>query len=118
MERDSLLAHGASFLLQDRLFLSSDFHIAHVCRTCGSVLSTSIFQSATSLHVAEHSETRRDNKQVLCRYCLEGNTEAANVQGATSKKGKNVTRISLPFVFRYLISELAAMNIRICVDVE
>lgn len=83
------------------------------------MLSTSIFQGANnSLHVAEHSEARREHKQVLCRYCLDGNVEAASAQSVASKKGKNVTRISMPFVFRYLISELAAMNIRICVDVE
>jgi DNA-directed RNA polymerase I subunit RPA2 len=39
MERDSLLAHGTSFLLQDRLFKCSDEHEAHVCRRCGSILA-------------------------------------------------------------------------------
>jgi DNA-directed RNA polymerase I subunit RPA2 len=31
MERDSLLSHGASFLLHDRLMNSSDKHLAYVC---------------------------------------------------------------------------------------
>ena len=38
MERDSLLAHGASFLLQDRLMNCSDIHTGWVCKTCGSML--------------------------------------------------------------------------------
>jgi DNA-directed RNA polymerase I subunit RPA2 len=39
MERDSLLAHGVSFLLQDRLMNCSDYSQASVCTTCGSILS-------------------------------------------------------------------------------
>src|ERR1700735_2830768 len=39
MERDALLAHGTSFLLQDRLMNCSDYSTAWVCRTCGSIIS-------------------------------------------------------------------------------
>merc|ERR1712187_854059 len=39
MERDSLLAHGAAFLLHDRLMRCSDFDVAYVCPLCGSVLT-------------------------------------------------------------------------------
>ncbi|KAJ3197967.1 hypothetical protein HDU82_001337, partial [Entophlyctis luteolus] len=39
MERDSLLAHGVSFILQDRLMNCSDYSQCHVCRLCGSILS-------------------------------------------------------------------------------
>eukprot|EP00002_Diphylleia_rotans_P023586 TRINITY_DN4640_c0_g1_i2.p1 TRINITY_DN4640_c0_g1~~TRINITY_DN4640_c0_g1_i2.p1 ORF type:complete len:1096 (-),score=200.23 TRINITY_DN4640_c0_g1_i2:837-4124(-) len=40
MERDSLLAHGVSFLLHDRLMNSSDYHKSAVCTSCGSILAT------------------------------------------------------------------------------
>lgn len=49
MERDSLLAHGASFLLHDRLHNSSDRHLALVCRRCGSMLSTYSLPAAASV---------------------------------------------------------------------
>jgi len=49
MERDSLLAHGASFLLHDRLHNSSDRHLALVCRACGSMLSTYSLPAAASV---------------------------------------------------------------------
>lgn len=39
MERDSLLAHGASMMINDRLMGSSDYSHAYACRMCGSILS-------------------------------------------------------------------------------
>jgi DNA-directed RNA polymerase I subunit RPA2 len=40
MERDSLLAHGAAFCLNDRLMKCSDYSEGYVCTKCGSILST------------------------------------------------------------------------------
>lgn len=39
MERDALLAHGASYLLQDRLMNCSDYSTSYICRDCGSLIS-------------------------------------------------------------------------------
>jgi len=39
MERDSLLSHGVSFLLHDRLLNCSDTHNTSVCSSCGSILT-------------------------------------------------------------------------------
>lgn len=51
MERDALLAHGAAFLLQDRLMNCSDATMSWICRGCGSFLST---QTAVSQALAPH----------------------------------------------------------------
>ncbi|OKL61570.1 DNA-directed RNA polymerase I subunit RPA2 [Talaromyces atroroseus] len=53
MERDSLLAHGCAFLLQDRLMNCSDSQRAWICRDCGSFLSTQVAVSSagTSMDV-------------------------------------------------------------------
>ena len=40
MERDALIGHGTSFLLQDRLLNCSDYTQTPVCRSCGSILTT------------------------------------------------------------------------------
>lgn len=45
MERDSLLAHGASFCLNDRLMKCSDYSEGYVCCKCGSILSTYLNRS-------------------------------------------------------------------------
>lgn len=45
MERDALIAHGTSFLLQDRLMNCSDYSTAWVCRTCGSLITLGFDES-------------------------------------------------------------------------
>ncbi|CAO1613300.1 unnamed protein product [Jaminaea pallidilutea] len=49
MERDALLAHGTSFMLQDRLMNCSDYSTAYVCRSCGSLNSLGYEDPSTSL---------------------------------------------------------------------
>ena len=44
MERDSIIAHGAAFLLHERLLNSSDRHRAVGCDRCGSILSATAKQ--------------------------------------------------------------------------
>jgi len=39
MERDALLAHGAAYLLHDRLHACSDYAVQEVCTACGSLLA-------------------------------------------------------------------------------
>ncbi|CAN8074280.1 unnamed protein product [Agarophyton chilense] len=85
MERDGLLAHGASFLLRDRLAMASDMHIVRICTGCGSLLGPS---------------SRKSEPGILCRLCVENGRES------TTEK------VAMPYSFKYLTNELAAMNIR------
>ncbi len=48
MERDALLAHGAAYLLHDRLHTCSDYTVMEVCSACGSLLSPNQFIPAAS----------------------------------------------------------------------
>ncbi|XP_031127210.1 DNA-directed RNA polymerase I subunit 2 [Ipomoea triloba] len=98
MERDSLLAHGAAYLLHDRLHTSSDHHIADVCSICGSILTSSLIQppKREMRHIAGLPPAR-DPKKVVCVAC---------------KTSKGMETVSMPYVFKYLAAELAAMNIK------
>jgi DNA-directed RNA polymerase I subunit RPA2 len=49
MERDTMIAHGASFCLQDRLLYSSDLDYVHACSRCGSIVSVSKVKPARDL---------------------------------------------------------------------
>uniref|UniRef100_A0A8D0HDK0 DNA-directed RNA polymerase subunit beta n=1 Tax=Sphenodon punctatus TaxID=8508 RepID=A0A8D0HDK0_SPHPU len=96
MERDALLAHGTSFLLHDRLFNCSDRSVAHVCVKCGSLLSPLLEKPPPSWS-ATH------NRKYNCTVC---------------KRSDTVETISVPYVFRYFVAELAAMNIKVKLDVK
>lgn len=65
----------------------------HVCRTCGSIVSP-ISLPATSL---------TPQRAIQCRVCQ-------------SSKGIHV--VAIPYVFRYLVSELLAMNVKLVLDVN
>ncbi|KAL0700208.1 hypothetical protein Bca4012_056330 [Brassica carinata] len=99
MERDSLLAHGASYLLHDRLHTSSDHHIAHVCSLCGSLLTSSVMivQQKKLIREIAKLPPGRAPKKVTCDSC---------------KTSKGMETVAIPYVFRYLAAELASMNIK------
>nr|XP_002131003.1 DNA-directed RNA polymerase I subunit RPA2-like [Ciona intestinalis]XP_018667297.1 DNA-directed RNA polymerase I subunit RPA2-like [Ciona intestinalis] len=97
MERDALLAHGCAMLLYDRLLTSSDCSKARLCEKCGSLLTTMIEkeQDGTHVHLSE--------QKWICRAC---------------HTGDHIVLVDIPFVYRYLVNELAAMNIKTILSVE
>lgn len=107
MERDSLLAHGAAYLLHDRLHYCSDYHVLDVCKTCGSIVSL--------LHKPSPSERvfsglgssvavgRQADKAATCLVC-EGK--------------RRPERAAVPYVLEYLVAELAVMSIKVKLDVK
>jgi DNA-directed RNA polymerase I subunit RPA2 len=106
MERDALLSHGASFLLHDRLMNSSDRHLAYVCRSCGSFIGPSfsrdsVISAAQAGPVTVLTALASSHVKVACRGCTE-----------------RASSVALPYVFRYLAYELAAMNIKVSMGVQ
>jgi DNA-directed RNA polymerase I subunit RPA2 len=123
MERDSLIAHGVSFLLHDRLMNCSDYHTTFACRECGSLIAAQNksrrmrkqpqFTKPVDFEQPEQSVSapakmvQAPNKDsasnVLCRVCNHGN---------------EICVVAVPYVFMYLVNELAAMNIRMTLDIK
>ncbi|KAM0684280.1 hypothetical protein MDAP_000048 [Mitosporidium daphniae] len=93
MERDSLLAHGTAFLLHDRLMNCSDYTQMHACVKCGDILS--ILAPSRKSHGHEFN--------LKCTGC--------GASGAS-----NIVVVALPYVYRYLVSELMVMNVRLKMD--
>ncbi|KAL5564528.1 hypothetical protein UlMin_027692, partial [Ulmus minor] len=104
MERDSMLAHGASYLLHDRLHTCSDHHIADVCSICGSILTTSFLQPPKrNVREIGGLPPVRASRKVTCHAC---------------QTGRGMETVAMPFVFRYLAAELAAMNIKMTLQLS
>jgi len=111
MERDSLLSHGTAFLLHDRLLNCSDRHIAYACRRCGDLLSPATERSAI-LSAGQRSSDSGKMLRVFCRNakCCNAVRDEANDDA--------VQPIILPYVYRYLANELAAMNIKMKMNIN
>ena len=146
MERDALIAHGTSFLLQDRLMNCSDYSTAWVCRTCGSLISLGYEDVSLGDMVVGNSGSLKPTGPggEYCRVCraaadhqdeLERQALATgqhlqrpvadvhvaissrNVLGRASKGG-DLDVVAVPYVFRYLCAELASMGIAVSLAVQ
>ena len=143
MERDALLAHGTSFLLQDRLMNCSDYSTAWVCRTCGSMASLGYDDVGIAKQIGYGSASARlggpDGTQYYAEdlatgpggeYCRVCRAEAEKGEkekkiGASMRfesmaqemnshnQGADMDVVAVPFVFRLLVAELASMAIQI-----
>ncbi|CAN6293084.1 unnamed protein product [Urochloa humidicola] len=93
--------YGSSYLLHDRLHSCSDYHIADVCSLCGSLLTATVIKSDAQKKAKREMlglPTVRPQKNLACQAC---------------KTSKGMETVAMPYVFRYLASELAAMNIKL-----
>ncbi|KAJ7098696.1 hypothetical protein B0H15DRAFT_878516 [Mycena belliarum] len=145
MERDALIAHGTSFLLQDRLMNCSDYSTAWVCRSCGSLVSLGYEDiSLGEVAMGESSALRPAGPGGeycrVCRAAAEQQDERERAELAAghavpppqpdvrvaissqhvlgrASKGGDLDIVAVPYVFRYLCAELASMGIAVSLSV-
>lgn len=114
MERDSLLSHGTAFLLQDRLLNCSDRHVAYACCRCGDLLMSTT--ERCTVQTTGQSVNEAVNKPKLRLFC-----RTPSCIKATKREDGNdeaVEPIVLPYVYRYLVNELAGMNIKMKLEIK
>ncbi|EGV64922.1 DNA-directed RNA polymerase I subunit rpa2 [Yamadazyma tenuis] len=118
MERDALIGHGTAFLLQDRLLNCSDYTHTSLCKDCGSLLTT----QASVPRIGSMSSIRcRSCSKKLESFSNEFINESDIWEDGQGKKfvgGENTTTVAIPFVLKYLDSELAAMGIKLKYNVQ
>lgn len=90
MERDGILAYGASFMLRDRLFHNSDESFGHACRKCGTMLTVIRRPSG-------------EDTDYVCKGC---------------GTGDHLAVVEIPYVYKLLTNELAACNIGVSMKVD
>eukprot|EP00746_Dinoflagellata_sp_MGD_P158454 gnl/MRDRNA2_/MRDRNA2_86477_c0_seq1.p1 gnl/MRDRNA2_/MRDRNA2_86477_c0~~gnl/MRDRNA2_/MRDRNA2_86477_c0_seq1.p1 ORF type:complete len:1158 (-),score=-4.77 gnl/MRDRNA2_/MRDRNA2_86477_c0_seq1:55-3315(-) len=110
MERDSLLAHGASFLLQDRLCRSSDSATIVLCRRCGSLVSSPLSKIFKTTFTA-------NNDSKLFSLCNNDEDQETFSKCILCDKSDQICFVVLPYVIRHLAVELAAMNVKIQIEI-
>ncbi|KAH7827721.1 putative DNA-directed RNA polymerase I subunit RPA2 [Monocercomonoides exilis] len=114
MERDSLIAHGVSFIMQDRLLHCSDEHETHICTKCGSLVSVVLrdrqpsssqsggMDKAQTTGMGQHQEgASTGNSGLQERVCL------------LCGSGEYVGKVRIPYVLLYLANEIAGMNLKL-----
>ena len=139
MERDSLIAHGVSFLLHDRLMNCSDYHTTFACRECGSLIAAQNKSkrvrkqqmqrvgngiAAAQKQAPSSSMNDGDDAQQTITVAAKAvqtqsqKDAASNVMCRVCNHGSEICVVAVPYVFMYLVNELAAMNIRLTLDIK
>ena len=130
MERDALLAHGTAYLLQDRLMNCSDYSTAWVCRSCGSMVSIGYEDVGLGSDIGLGEPFQGTRSEAGGEYCRVCRAEEQERHAKLKKKDQisfgllgdkpdilsqqgGLDVIAVPYVFRYLASELCALGVNL-----
>ncbi|KJP90237.1 hypothetical protein AK88_00085 [Plasmodium fragile] len=100
MERDGLISHGCSFIINERFLMNSDGHECFVCPQCGLILSP-IMQFTCSGEMVKGRSIGGKSKIAVCKSC-----------------GVSCKIVYVPYVLRYLLNELICLNVTIRLNIK
>ena len=103
MERDVMIAHGASNFCKERLYDASDKYSAHVCRKCGLLAAVNAGLRGSYGGVIGKKDGMSEFTIHRCGTC--GNTT-------------DFARVDIPYAYKLLSQELQTINVvpRLVVD--
>jgi len=97
MERDCILAHGASYFLSDRLLDSSDPFIIHICGSCGLLASLTFDGSGFFCRVWSTADPSKKS------------SNTGKYVGSQTTQG--ILKVVIPFAAKALLQELTSLMI-------
>ena len=96
MEKDNLVAHGATSILQDRLLDQSDAYDTFVCEECGQLADPAAPKNKGAPLTVTHARP-------YCRYCVTGD---------------HVRPVRIPYAMKLLMQEIQATHVDLRLELE
>lgn len=100
MERDGIIAHGASGFLQESMLTRGDQYYMAVCNNSGTI---AIYNQNQNLFLSPMADG-----PIKFRETIDNKLNIENI----TKYGRNFSVIKIPYAFKLLIQELQTMNIQ------
>jgi len=106
MERDGILAHGASAFLNESFMVRGDEYYMAVCNKTGSI---AIYNSSLNLFLSPFADG-----PIKFNTTMDGKTNVENI----SRFGRSFSIVRIPYALKLLIQELQTMNIQMRIITE
>ena len=106
MERDGVLAHGASAFLNDSFMVRGDEYYLAICNKTGGI---AIYNKDLNLFLSPYADG-----PIQFTKSLDGSLNIENI----SKFGKSFSIVRVPYSLKLLIQELQGMNIQMKIITE
>ena len=106
MERDGIIAHGATKFLQESMITRGDEYYMAVCNNTGTI---AIYNNSLNLFLSPMADG-----PIQFKNTLDNNLNIENI----SKFGKSFSILRVPYSFKLLMQELGSMNIQMRIITE
>ena len=106
MERDGILAHGASAFLNESFMVRGDEYFMAICNKTGSI---AIYNDSLNLFLSLFADG-----PIQFNTSLDGKLNIKNI----SRFGRSFSIVRVPYAFKLLIQELQVMNIQMRIITE